>query len=110
MEVGRETITLLAQSGPDSVQEDERAESELEETEGITSTSTHPLTARTSEDKDSLDGEESEVQRRFRNIEEWNFSSVQTVDDKSVDEVGWFYGIISWSCVFIISCRIIRMV
>ena len=94
----------------DSVEEDERAESELEETEGITSTSTHPLTARTSEDKDSLDGEESEVQRRFRNIEEWNFSSVQTVDDKSVDEVGWFYCIISWSCVFIISCRIIRMV
>ena len=110
MEVGRETITLLAQSGPDSVQEDEREEAEVEETEGITTTSTHPLTARTSEDKDSLDGEESETERRFRNIEEWNFSSVQTVDEKSVDEVGWFYGNISSSCVFIISCRIIRMV
>ena len=86
LEVGRETLTLLAQSGPDSVQKDEREDSEVEETETIT-TSTHPLTARTSEDKDSLDGEESEGERRFRNIEEWNFSSVQTVDEKSVDEV-----------------------
>ena len=68
----------------------------MEETsEGLTTTSTtmstHPLTARTSEDKDSLDGEDIEVGRRFRNIEEWNFSSVQTVDEKSVDEVGLVY-------------------
>ena len=96
MDLGRETLTLLAQSDPDTVQEDEREEEEVEETsEGLTTTSTtmstHPLTARTSEDKDSLDGEDIEVGRRFRNIEEWNFSSVQTVDEKSVDEVGWVY-------------------
>ena len=84
LEVGREALVLVAQSGAASVQEDEREESELEE-EG----STQPtLTARTSEEKDSLDGEDSEAGRRFRNIEEWNFSSVQTVDEKSVDEVG----------------------
>ena len=81
----------------------------MEETETIT-TSTHPLTARTSEDKDSLDGEESEGERRFRNIEEWNFSSVQTVDEKSVDEVCLFSDIIGSSCVSTISCRIIRTV
>ena len=97
---------LVAQSGAASVQEDEREESELEELEEENSTQP-TLTARTSEEKDSLDGEEeSEAGRRFRNIEEWNFSSVQTVDEKSLDEVGF----ITSSCVFIISCRIIRMV
>ena len=103
-QVGRETLTLLAQSGPDTVQEDEREDSEVEETEGTITTSTHPLTARTSEDKDSLDGEESEGERRFRNIEEWNFSSVQTVDEKSVDEV-CFVTSLGPSCVFTISCQ-----
>ena len=88
--------------------EDEREEEEVEE--GIITTSTQPLTARSSEDKDSLDGEEIEAERRFRNIEEWNFSSVQTVADKSVDEVCCFDEIIRSSFIFFISRRIIRMV
>ena len=89
MEVGREALVLVAQAGAASVQEDEREESELEELEEENSTQP-TLTARTSEEKDSLDGEEeSEAGRRFRNIEEWNFSSVQTVDEKSLDEVGF---------------------
>ena len=111
LEVERESLALVA-----SVQEDEREESELgelEDTEGTTTTSTHPLTARTSEEKDSLDGEDSEgceTERRFRNIEDWNFSSVQTVDEKSIDEVGFPSLFYPAGSLNIISYRTIRTV
>ena len=72
------------QAEDDSVPEDEKDGGE--ESHG-TEVTTHPLTARTLEDRDSLDGDSISQDERVRNLEDWNFSSVQTVDDKSVDEV-----------------------
>ena len=91
-------------------EEEEEEEVEETETEGTITTSTQPLTARSSEDKDSLDGEDSEAERRFRNIEEWNFSSVQTVDEKSIDEVGFPSLFYPAGSLNIISYRTIRTV
>ena len=87
---GLETSLLVgqpeAQAEPDvdSVQLDEKETSE--ESQGTEAT-THPLTERTLEDRDSLDGDTFSQDERIKNIEDWNFSSVQTVDDKSIDEV-----------------------
>ena len=80
----RQTIKLqlVGQAEEGSVPEEEKEE----ESHG-TEVTTHPLTARTLEDRDSLDGDSISQDERVRNIEDWNFSSVQTVDDKSVDEV-----------------------
>ena len=85
----RQTIKLqlVGQADTEGQAEDGSVpEEEKEEESHGTEVTTHPLTARTLEDRDSLDGD-SIQDERVRNIEDWNFSSVQTVDDKSVDEV-----------------------
>merc|ERR1719471_2143189 len=85
----RQTIKLqlVGQADTEGQTEDGSVpEEEKEEESHGTEVSTHPLTARTLEDRDSLDGDSISQDERVRNIEDWNFSSVQTVDDKSVDE------------------------